>query len=274
MKKIVFILFVLCSIYAYGQDNFHKVELLTYGGLPVSDNPNTKINTLYNNSYIVGYSDNMKNPVWVAYRLGNMKKAYTEANITKWERTRGFKVDVRTDAKVKHGDYTSSGYDRGHMAPNSAMMVQYGQMAQMETYFMSNICPQTPELNRGIWQKLEAKVRTEISQDDTKNKEIHDVFVLTGPIFEDSPVAKLESGVPIPSSFYKILVYGKGYGSTLKAVAFKFPQKPTSDSFLDYVTTVDEIESLTGLNFFSNLSIRKQKNLESKKRDFKLQELK
>ena len=64
-----------------------------------------------------------------------------------------------------------------------------------------------------------------------------------------------------------------GYRGTIKAVAFQFPQNPTSNNLMDYVVTVDEIEALTGLDFFSGLTNRKQINLESKRRNFLLEDL-
>ncbi len=99
------------------------------------------------------------------------------------------------------------------------------------------------------------------------------MFVITGPIFENNPPERLESGVSIPTGFYKILAFREGYRGTIKAIAFKFSQNPESDSFLEHVTTVDSIEKLTGLNFFPKLSNTKQHNLESKKRNFELDEL-
>ncbi len=131
----------------------------------------------------------------------------------------------------------------------------------------------TPALNRGIWKSLEGKIRDEISQDDTTNKQVHSVYVITGPIFTKNPPDRLESGVAIPDEFYKIISFKKGYLSTLKAVSFIFPQAPETNDFMDYVTTIDEIEKLTGLEFFPDLSVVKQRNLESKKRGLGLEEL-
>ena len=248
----------------------YRINLLTYGGAPNVTAANLEVKILINSAYAVGYSEELKNPLWVIYRLGNMKD---NGAITKWERPNGFLVDTRTSAKVTHEDYTSTGYDRGHMAPNAAMLAQYGQLAQLETYLMSNITPQTPKLNRRIWAELEKKVREEISQDDTKNKEVHDIYVITGPIFDTEEPETLDSGVAIPTSFYKILAYKRGWGGTIKAVALVFPQNPKSKNFLDYITTVDDVESLTGIDFFSELSIRKQRNLENKRRDLDLNEI-
>jgi endonuclease G len=269
MRQILFsVLFLFISINSYCQvNNEFKSSILTYGGLPEVENQNIKI--LYNEAFIVGYSEELKNPRWVCYRLGNLK---TDMTVPKFERPYSFYVDNRTESKVSHNDYTSSGYDRGHMAPNSALLINYGQMAQLETFLMSNITPQSPKLNRNIWEKLERKVREEVSQDDTKNKEITAVYVITGTIFSDSP-EKMESGIPIPSHCYKIFAYQRGYGSTIKSVAFIFPQEPLSLELMDYIVTVDEVEQKSGINFFPELTEQKQQNLERVKRNFLLEEI-
>jgi endonuclease G len=273
MKKFIILsmilLFNITLSFANDIPNIHRTELFTYGGLPVAQNVRSDFKILVNTGYAVGYSEGLKNPLWAVYRLGNKKTK----SIQKWVRPWTFYVDTRTDSKVTHEDYTSSGYDRGHMIPNFAMMEQYGQMAQLETYLMSNICPQKPTLNRGIWKHLEGKIRDEISQDDTTNKQVHSVYVITGPIFKKALHDRLESGVAIPEEFYKIIAFKKGYFGTLKAVSFIFPQEPGSDDFMDYVVNIDVIEQLTGLEFFPEMTVRKQQNLESKKRGFELEEI-
>lgn len=254
----------------YSQDNYYRTALYIYGGIPQLEHVDTSYKVLINTTFAVGYSDDLKNPIWVAFRYGNKKGV---SLFPKWKRPYDFRVDLRTNSKVTHDDYTSSGYDRGHLAPNAAMLAQYGQMAQLETYFMSNISPQTPELNRGIWQRLEAKIGENLSQDDRNNKEVHDLFVVTGPIFEAQPPDTLDSGVSIPTHFFKIISFQKGYSKTVKAIAFIFPQDPISNDLLDYATTVDEIEVKTGINFAPELSTIKQDNLESRKRNFELEEI-
>lgn len=259
---------LLISFIAYSQESSEfKTTILTYGGLPESENQEIKV--LYNTAYIVGYSEELKNPYWVCYRLGNIKNDWI---MPKYERPYSFYIDNRTEAKVSHNDYTSSGYDRGHMAPNAAISLNYGQMAQLETFLMSNITPQTKELNRNIWEKMEKKVRKGISQDNTRNKEVTAVYVIAGTIFAEKPDT-LISGIPIPSHCYKILAYQRGYRSTVKAVSFIFPQEPESNELMDYIVTVDEIEERTGVNFFPELSKRRQRNLESVKRNFIFEEI-
>lgn len=275
MKHILLASLLVASLDLAAQD-LQKIDLFTYGGLPAADSLSENLQVLYNTAFITGYSNSHKNPMWTVYRYGNLKGKYEEASpkVTNWERPFEFKTDQRTLSKVKHEDYNGTGYDRGHMAPNAGVLEQYGQMAQLETFLMSNITPQRPELNQKIWAKLESEIREKLSQDDTQGKEVHDLYVICGPIFETNPPARLPSGVAIPTSFYCIVAYHRGYGSTVKAVAFKFPQSPDpTKGFFDFVTTVDEIEALTKLNFFPTLSVQKQGNLESKKRDFSLNDI-
>lgn len=239
MKKYyLFVLFIILIIptNALCNEDTYQTRLYTYGGLPIKSISGPEFKILVNEAYAVGYSETLRNPVWVVYRLGNMKADFS---VPKWERPWGFQVDERTEARVSHKDYSGTGYDRGHMAPNSAMLGQYGQMAQLETYLMTNICPQTPKLNRGIWQRLESEARVKISQVDDKNKEVHGLYIITGPIFNDNPET-LSSGIPIPTHFYKIFAYQKGYGGTMKSVAFIFSQNPETNELMDYLTTVDE----------------------------------
>jgi endonuclease G len=272
MRRYLVLFFTLiCFSSAFANDipDLYRTQLFTYGGLPIAQQNGPPFKILVNIGYAVGYSEDLKNPLWAVYRLGNKKTD----SVQEWERPWNFVVDIRTDSKVTHEDYESSGYDRGHMVPNAAILEQYGQMAQLETFLMSNICPQKKELNRGIWMQLEGKIRDEISQDDTANKQVHSAYVTIGPIFKKNPPDKLNSGVAIPDEFYAIIAFQKGYLSTIKAVSFIFPQVLQGNNFMDYVTTIDEIESLTGLDFFPELSAAKQKNLESKKRWFDLEEI-
>lgn len=274
MRFTLFTIFIttLLSFNLHGQNA--TSALITYGGLPhLKDTHGIKI--LTNSCFINGYSERMKQPLYSVFRLGNMKGTYQDTS-GKWERTETFRTDPRTHARISHDDYTSTGYDRGHMAPNNSILVQYGQMAQLETFLMSNICPQSAALNQGIWKNLEQYENEILAQDDEKNKQVTDLYVICGPIFSAKPDTT-KTGIPIPIAFYRILVFGKGYGATPKAVAFIFPQNVTggkgAKNFLDYAVTVDEIEKQTGLDFFFELSAQKQKNLESVKRNFNLEEI-
>lgn len=260
-----------CTLFVavFAQED-HRIGLFTEGGAPRSSTP---VKVLVNSGYAVGYSEDLKVPLWAVYRLGN-KRTDT---IPKWERPSRFEVDTRTTARVSHDDYVRNfdgvTWDRGHMVPNAAMEHQYGQLAQLETYLMSNIIPQTSLLNQGLWQDLEEEIRERISQDDTDGKEVTDVWVICGPIFADDPIKRWPSGVAIPSHCFMIVAYKKGYNGTLKAAGFVFPQKPVETTLTAHAVSVRAIEGETGLNFFPEFSQQRQNNIETKRRDLDLNDL-
>lgn len=197
--------------------------------------------------------------MWVAYRLDGQEGS--EA----LKRPGGFRTDKQTSAKVTTKAYVNSGYDRGHMAPNSAIARRFGEGAQLETFLMSNVIPQAPELNQGIWEKLERR------EEKYANSFGH-IYVFTGPIF-DSRKEYLQNlktqesyEVEIPDAIFKILV--KEDGNDIKILAFRFPNGlgdvPRDEkNFAKYLTTVDQIEKETGLDFFTALSDTIEESLES-----------
>jgi endonuclease G len=208
---------------------------LCYGGFPLGSIDEV----LSNEGYFVGYSDARKNPLWVCYRV------FAVLNPVSHQRPSRFKGDTRTTAQVSHDDYTNSGYDRGHMAPNATINYCYGRDAQLETFYMSNVCPQAPTLNRGIWVKLEATVR------DWANA-FEEVWVFTGPIF-DNEVDTIASGIEIPDAFYKIII--DEVNGSPRAIAFLIPQEvPPGMELNSYLTSVDTVEQMAGFDFLWNIA--------------------
>lgn len=143
--------------------------------------------------------------------------------------------------------------DRGHMVPNSAVAIQYGSLAQLETFLMTNICAQSSDLNQGPWMRLEQYVKDVAKVKDT-------VYVVAGPIFGTNPTIVQngpERGVQVPDAFYMILLDSdREFQSKpkLETLSFRFPQSAAKDaSFKDrakFGTSVDKIEAETGLDFF------------------------
>jgi endonuclease G len=198
-----------------------------------------QITIMTNLGYVVGYSESKEDPVWVCYRL--IKVTSFQAS----PRPQGFQTDIRTRAKVNQRDYTGSGYDRGHMAPNYAIALCYGSQAQLETFLMSNIIPQAPNLNRRVWEHLEEQEIKDYAQ------RFKQLWVIVGPVFKGS-LEKLKSGVEIPDACYKILVED-GDGRP-RMLAFIMPQSVTGNEMPEqFLTSVDEVERETGLDFFSEL---------------------
>ena len=184
--------------------------------------------------YVLGYSEEHEQAVWVYYTpcigKGNGKASRTN--------------DFREDPVVETGsadpiDYKRSGYDRGHLCPAGDMTLS--QEAMSETFFMSNMSPQVPSFNRGIWKKLEEQVRI------WGAREV--IWVVTGPVFKDVKGEIGVNKVTVPGYYYKV-VYSP---SRKEMIGFIMPNAQSKKSIVDYVVSVDSVEVFTGLDFFPQL---------------------
>ena len=194
--------------------------------------------------FTIAYSPADRQPYWVAYRLDPVDSLETPP------RPPRFNSDPAVNSP-RHDDYTGSGYDRGHMAPNFAIASRYGREAQIETFYTSNICPQRPGLNRGPWRDIEHRVAKIYGQRET-------VWVVIGAIPAAPGAPALENkggkptGISIPTAFYHIIATLDG--NRLRVCALIVPQDaPLHAHPRRYLASVDEIERLTGLDFFSDL---------------------
>ena len=254
----IFLIALLLGGLSYSYEVFIAREAMSFGGIPQSTQTSltTFTRIFRNDAYMVGYSDIRGNPLWVVYRL--------DASCDKGahlKRPDNFTTDWRTLGLVTSEDYSHSGYDRGHMAPNHAIALCYGKQAQAQTFLMSNITPQKPTLNQKLWQRLEAM---EIDEFLPKFKTL---WVYTGPIFnEEAKKLKNSFIVEIPVAFYKIYI-GIQEDGTMKSLAFMIPQnaKPY-DSLEKYLVSIDDIEAASGLNFLPNLEKNQEIHLEKQKR--------
>jgi endonuclease G len=214
-------------------------QTFSYAGAPRSTAYPNSITVLQNTSYLVGYDEARENPAWVSYRI----PAGTIPG--KFPRPSRFKTDTRTTARVTHDDYTNTGYDRGHMAPNHAIASRFGQAAQTETFLMTNVVPQRGELNQGPWRLLEETLSTLTAPAEGE------IWVVTGPIYDNQP-QHLKSGSEIPDSFFMAIADETPSGPRLQA--FILPQSaPRNSDYRAYKTTIDDVERQTGLDLFSEL---------------------
>lgn len=249
--KILLIIFPLIGAY-YSYEVFVAREKMALMGVPNGTTFSNKMVRIFrNDDFMIGYSESKKNPLWVIYRIKKVPK-----NAQRLKRPSSFSVDTRTFTRVKHDDYTGSGYDRGHMAPNYAIASLYGKDSQLDTFLMSNITPQKPDLNRKLWQRLEeAEIKYFTKLDD-------EIWVITGAIFDDK-IEKLKSGVEIPDSFYK--VYAMEKNGKFNILGFIMPQNVRGNERLDeFVASIDEIEKLSGFDFFHKMKDNIENELESK----------
>lgn len=233
----------------YSYEVFMARPAMTYMGVPTAQAPMSHV--LRNDGFMLEYSETLKNPVWVVYKV-------TEKRFDSGKRPSGFSKDWRSIASVGHDDYTRSGYDRGHMAPNYVIASRYGREAQKQTFLMTNITPQKPNLNQKSWQRLEEVIANDFSQWHG------DFWVFTGPIFGDNPKTLKSSDVKIPEAFFKILVKPSTPQTPAMALAFIFPQNAKANaSLLSFVTTIDEVEERTGIDFLHQLEDEFESKLEA-----------
>ena len=228
---------------------------IVYGGAPRAIGGGAasgNIRVLTNRGYVVGYSDTLGNPLWAAYRVQDLPRIPPPV-----ARPEKFEIDRRTVARVPSDVYSGSGYDRGHLAPNYAIATRYGQAAQRETFLMSNVTPQLHALNAGLWKELETKIATSYPA------RYGEVWVIVGPVFGANP-QRLRGGVAVPEAFFLIVV-DENEGK-LRTLAFLVPQDtPAAADPARYLTTIEEIQRRTGLDFLSELDDTSERQVESQR---------
>ena len=150
-------------------------------------------------------------------------------------------------------DYKGSGYDRGHLAP--AGDLKWSDSSMKDSFYMSNMSPQTPGFNRDIWKRLE-----EWTRDQAVNNK--GIIVITGPVLTDGPYKEIgNNGVDIPKRYFKVLLdYTE---PEIKAIGFVMDNKPSKYPVTDFALTIDQVELVTGLDFFYLLPDTQENNLES-----------
>ena len=154
--------------------------------------------------------------------------------------------DLPAGERAELADFRNSGYDRGHMAP--AADFHEGQNEMNQSFYLSNMVPQNPELNRGIWAGLESATRN-------CARTMGGLYILTGPIFEGRTRTIGPDNVAVPSAIFKIVVSGNA------ARAFVMPNRtlPKTSNFARYESTVDEVQLSTGMVFFPDGGVNTQK---------------
>ena len=198
--------------------------------------------------YTLSYSEKDEQAEWVAYKL-------TPEFLKNIKRTNNFRADSSVSTgSATLADYLKSGYDRGHLAPAASMSVNAISMS--ESFFMSNMSPQKPSFNRGIWKILETKVRDWVKTSDS-------LFVVSGPIL-NHPIDTIGiNKVTVPRAYYKtILRFNKG---TITGIAFLMPNAKSVETIDFFVARIDSIEMLTGIDFYRNLPFSIQTKIEANK---------
>jgi len=242
-----------------------KVQHSCFDGLP--QKASRKLGPtefVFREGYVLEFSSVAKIPLWVCETVSSAQLGGA------YHREGRFRSDPDLKGpKSQSGDYANSGYDRGHQAPAGDQTQNREQNAA--TFFMSNIAPQTPTLNEGIWEKLENRVRHWA-------REYGQVYVFTGPVFFDqvsgewNPSALTRpahtiggDAVAVPTHFYKIVLARTQADGQWRAIAFVLPNTDYARPYLpeNYRSTIQWIENHTGIRFIPEAVASERRRLET-----------
>jgi endonuclease G len=174
---------------------------------------------------------------WVAYELTQAETNSEE------ERSNHFIPDPAISTNTASDeDYARSGYDRGHLAPAGDM--GWSKASMQESFYYSNMSPQVPAFNRGIWKKLESCVRNWASEHES-------IYVVTGPILTDGLTTIGPNKVSVPAYYYKVIVDINK--PEMHGIGFIMANEASKSPLSDFAVTIDSVEKVTGLDFFHSI---------------------
>ncbi|SHG53248.1 DNA/RNA non-specific endonuclease [Winogradskyella jejuensis] len=210
-------------------------------GLPTADQ------ILFNRFYVIGYSYYFRQAKWALEIIDPDKTDVSRLN--------NFRPDYRIPERFRADldVYEDSGYDRGHLV-SSANQIEV-DIQNSETFLLSNMAPQRPMFNRGIWKRLEEAVRKLDEQ-----KKVFETYVITGPLFffdqeiemigDDNEDIKVS--LPIPHAFFKSVLVENNTG-TINMWSFIIPNKITSEPLETFLVETSKVEKISGLLLWDTL---------------------
>lgn len=220
---------ILCAGCAFTQDiDTSRLEL------PAIENTDYLVEY---QGYVSSYSSLTKTPEWVAYEL-TKDETYGDAV----REGKYFSRDERLHLPQPDDyDYRGSGWTRGHLAP--AADFRWSDEAMWETFHFTNCCPQDEELNNGMWNTLEKKCRTWA-------RKFGKVYIVTGPIVGENRYGAIgNSHVVVPDAFFKAVMVQSG--NRWQSIAFVMQNRPYNENMQKCAMSVDELEEMTGFDFFA-----------------------
>lgn len=205
-------------------------------------------NVVYHKGYTLCYNSYSHASDWVAYELTAEETKGT------WPRSNDFRrdPDVR-DIQAEHSDYKGTGWHRGHLAPAGDM--KWDSIAMSESFYYTNICPQTHELNQGCWQSLENKVRKWAEKYGR-------IYVCCGPIYTSYQNGTIgATNVMVPDYYYKALLIP--IHDSFSAIAFVMENGTSDQDLTRCACTIDELERVLDRDLFCLLENSQEKYIES-----------
>lgn len=204
--------------------------------IPVSSVPRQE-QIIHHKEYTVSYNKDLKIPNWVSYELTRQETKGKE------KRSDNFIADPLVKGTIAtNADYARSGYDKGHMAPAADM--KWSPEVMKESFYFSNMCPQHPQLNRRGWKNLEEKIRDWAIADSA-------IIIICGPIINQSSRTIGKNKVAVPERFFKVVL--SPFVKPVRGIGFLFNNRQAVEPLSTYAVTIDSIEKLTNMDFFSPL---------------------
>ena len=234
---------------------------------------NIRSQMLYRKAYCTSYNKETKCPNWVAWHLTNEHTdgPFSRKGVPYYDED-GTAIGIGTvTPETQRGDYfldmeseeprqllsdwpnNEYSMSHGHMCP--AGDNKWDKAAMNQSFLLTNMCPQDEKLNGGGWKKLEEKCRTWASL-------YGDIYIVAGPIYKSGKVSRTigKSKIAVPDAFFKVILCMKG---TPKAIGFIYKNDSSSQAMKDCACSVDEVEELTGFDFFSSLDNETEGEVES-----------
>ncbi len=226
-------------------------------GIPTDNTPDDDY-LIKRNQYVLSYNTEKNVANWVSWNLN--KKWFG-----KIKRSGPFKTDPLLPAgayKVKTKDYTNSGYDRGHMVMSQERTKTLTD--NKATFYLSNILPQTVDLNQKLWRGFEDYCN------DLCNVDNKELYIISGGVFHTDN--RIKEKICIPDSCFKIVVVldrGEGLDEVTSTTTVIAVMMPNRDGIEDldwshYTTTVRKIEWSTKYDFLNNVSKSVQDVIENR----------
>ena len=236
-------LILLSTLLSCDDDTSKTLVIDGFNYLPSS----TTSSVVKHKYYTLSYNEKYEQAEWVAYQLTGEQIVYTKFKRPYFEQ----------DPKVKTGsadwrNFKDSGYTKGHLLP--AADRKFSKEAYDETFLTSNVSPQVYDFNAGVWNRLEQKTRYWAQKYDK-------LYVITGGILSNDLKTIGYENVAVPKYFYKILL--DNTEPEIKAIAFLVPHIESNKALYEFVVSIDEIESLTSIDFFPALPDDLENQLES-----------
>lgn len=246
------LMFCVITVYRQYADAQYGIEETNISSCNTADLLVVKSNPKYNGELIdygafhVNFNSEYHIPNWVCWEL-------TSTETMGSEERGNFQTDERIKGCAQYKDYTKSGYDRGHMAPAADM--KWSSEAMDNCFYMTNICPQAHTLNSGSWKKLEEKCRLWAQSDSA-------IYIVCGPILVQQPDEFIgNSRVAVPKAFFKVVC--SPYANPPRGIGFIMPNGKVAGGLQKAAVTIDEVETLTGHDFFYELPDEIENTVES-----------